>query len=193
MRCSPPRSSRGLCAQGGWSGGFTLAATTYLEDVEPGGGSFTFWPRSHRAVHRFFLERPELIDGSFYVLPEWDNGGWSMMYEGEEYSRGLDVGEATEFIGEKGDVILWHNFLCHTGSTNVRKGKPRMGIFSRWHHKELHMGSPHNIEPPDFEPLDSELRQTQLRYETPTELFKMWSAETREATAPATATATARL
>ena len=23
---------------GGWSGGFTLAATTYLEDVEPGGG-----------------------------------------------------------------------------------------------------------------------------------------------------------
>ena len=53
---------------GGSSGGFQLAATTSLEDVEHGGGGFTFRPRSHMAVHRFFLKRPELINGSFYVL-----------------------------------------------------------------------------------------------------------------------------
>jgi hypothetical protein len=66
-------------------------------------GGFTFWPRSHRAVHRFFRKRPELIDGSFYVLPEWGDGAWSIMYDREEYNYGLDVGGATEFIGRKGD------------------------------------------------------------------------------------------
>ena len=106
------------------------------------------------------------------------------MYDGEEYGAGLDVGEATEFIGDKGDVILWHNFTCHTGSTNVRKAKPRMGIFSRWHHVDMHMGPPNNVEPPDFEPLDSPLRKEQLRYETPEDLWKMWSDECRAASRP---------
>ena len=103
------------------------------------------------------------------------------MYEGEEYAHGLDVGGATEFTGARGDIILWHNFMCHTGSTNVRKGKPRMGIFSRWQNTEMHLGPPNNVEPPDFEPLDSPLRKEQIRYETPTDLWKMWSAETRAA------------
>ena len=52
---------------GGWSGGFTIAATTYLDDVKQGGGGFYFFPRSHRAVHQFFLRNPEQIDGSFYI------------------------------------------------------------------------------------------------------------------------------
>ena len=52
---------------GGWSGGFTIAATTYLDDVQPGGGCFYFFPNSHRAVHQFFLRNPEQIDGSFYI------------------------------------------------------------------------------------------------------------------------------
>jgi hypothetical protein len=30
---------------GGWSGGFSLAATTYLDESTHGGGCFTFWPR----------------------------------------------------------------------------------------------------------------------------------------------------
>jgi hypothetical protein len=42
------------------------------------------------------------------------------------------------------------------------------------------MGPPDNIEPPDFESLDSPLRK-QLRYETPADLWKMWSAETAAA------------
>lgn len=56
-----------------------------------------------------------------------------------------------------------------------------MGIFSRWHNVEMHMGPPSNIEPPDFEPLDSPLRQEELRYETPSDLWKMWSDKTRAA------------
>ena len=109
---------------GGWSGGFSLAATTYLADVEHGGGGFTFWPRSHRAVHKYFLQRPAEIDGSFYIREDWDQKAWSMFYdqplEGDSWD--FEPGPATEFTGQVGDVVLWHNFMCHTGSTNVRKG-----------------------------------------------------------------------
>ena len=50
---------------GGWSGGFMLGATTYMDDVEPGGGGFVYWPRSHGPVQAYFREHPEQIDGSF--------------------------------------------------------------------------------------------------------------------------------
>ena len=50
---------------GGWSGGFMLGATTYMDDVEPGGGGFVYWPRSHEPVQAYFREHPEQIDGSF--------------------------------------------------------------------------------------------------------------------------------
>ena len=141
---------------GGWSGGFQLAATTYLADVDHKGGGFTFWPKSHLAVHRYFCEHPHEIDGSFYAREDWDAQGWGLMYKGE----GADfVGEATEFLGQRGDVVLWHNFTCHTGSTNCTPGRPRLGIFSRWHNSDMHMGPPNNVEPPDFEPLDSRLRK----------------------------------
>jgi hypothetical protein len=161
---------------GGWSGGFSLAATTYLEDVEHAGGCFTYWPRSHKAVHQFFLRHPEQIDGSFYVREDWDSKGWRMMYEDPSLGD-WDVGEATEFVGRVGDVIFWHNFLVHTGSSNMRRGAPRLGLFSRWHHAE--MKQPTAIQPPDFEPLDSPRRSEELRYETPRDLWKMWSVQCR--------------
>ena len=95
----------------------------------------------------------------------------------------------------------WHNFLCHGGSTNSRTS-PRLGVFSRWHHKDMHLSPP--VEPPDFEvrlsasvaplqlhqrpnprlafqPLDSEVRKEQLRYYTPDDLWEMGSDETRAA------------
>ena len=39
---------------GGWSGGFMLGATAYLEDVEDGGGAFVYWPQSHPYDPRYF-------------------------------------------------------------------------------------------------------------------------------------------
>ena len=42
----------------------------------------------------------------------------------------------------------WHNFLCHGGSTNARSS-PRLGVFSRWQHTDMHLSPP--VEPPDFE------------------------------------------
>ena len=74
---------------GGWSGGFTLGMTTLLSDVRHAGGAFIVWPRSHRAVHRYFLAHPEQIDGSFQASQGW--GGWGSLYRDERWSHGLAV------------------------------------------------------------------------------------------------------
>ena len=41
-----------------------MGAITYLEDVDPEGGAFFFWPRSHLAMHRYMCAHPErIVDG----------------------------------------------------------------------------------------------------------------------------------
>ena len=109
----------------GWSGGFMLGATTYMYDVQPGGGAFTYWPKSHLTTHTHFLEHPTHIDGSFRDTEGW---GWEIFSDqSPEPPR--------EFIAKAGDVIFWHCFLCHTGSANVHD-IPRFGIFARWSYRE---------------------------------------------------------
>ena len=51
-------------SQRGWAGGFMLGMTCYVTDVEEQGGAFTLWPRSHAAVHRYFRDEPQRLDGS---------------------------------------------------------------------------------------------------------------------------------
>lgn len=113
---------------GGWSGGFMLGATAYLEDVSHGGGAFTYWPQSHLPVHRYFLDNPKHIDGSFRDRDDWEERNWGMF--SDEAPQG-----PVEWIAKAGDLILWHCFLCHTGSANISQ-RPRQAVFSRWHHQD---------------------------------------------------------
>lgn len=97
----------------------------------------------------------------------------------------------------------------HGSSTNARR-KPRLGVFSRWHHADMYLPQP--VEPPDFEvcpvasvdpsfsiygpsderwdcacmsqPLGSPAREQEKRYYTPVDLWEMWSDECRAASAP---------
>lgn len=104
-----------------------IGATTYLYDVDSGGGTFVYWPCSHRDAHRYFLDFPDQIEGTFREIPEWDEHNW-----------GIFQRDATkppqEFIAKAGDVILWHGWLSHSGSANIQES-PRIGLFSRWTHK----------------------------------------------------------
>lgn len=109
----------------GWGGGFMLGATTYLEDVEAGGGGFYYWPDSHLPVQQYFRQHPEQIDGSFRERGDWEEKGWALFSDDSP-------SPPQEFTGAAGDVILWHYFLCHTGSPNINQ-RPRQGVFSRWH------------------------------------------------------------
>ena len=62
----------------GWSGGFMLGATAYIDDVEPRGGGFVYWPRSHGPVQAYFREHPEQIDGTFQDRDDWGERQWGL-------------------------------------------------------------------------------------------------------------------
>jgi hypothetical protein len=130
---------------GGWSGGFMLGATTYLEPVEEQGGGFVYWPQSHHGVHDFFREFPKQLDGSFTDRDDWEERKWAMFSE-------RTPTEPVEFTGEAGDTILWHCFLCHGGSMNVRS-RPRQAVFSRWHRSD----------------------REEMKYDVPEDLWKYWA------------------
>ena len=122
-----------------------LGATAYLEDVEEEGGAFIYWPQSHLTTHQYFLEHPSHIDGSFTEREDWNERNWRVFSD-------LSPQGPEQFTAQPGDVIFWHCFLCHTGSTNIRR-RPRLGLFSRWHHT------------------DREL----MRYDVPEDLWKYWA------------------
>jgi hypothetical protein len=105
-----------------------VGATTYLYDTEPGGGNYVYWPASHNLAHRYFRQYPDRIEGTFRETPEWDERGWGIFSDdGPEPAR--------EFVARAGDVILWHGWLCHSGSSNLNK-LPRVGFFARWTHDD---------------------------------------------------------
>ena len=100
-----------------------IGATTYLYDVEPHGGGFMFWPDSHHPAHRYFLQHPEQVDGSFRDIDGW---GWHEFREGAPR-------DPIEFASTAGSVVLWHSYLSHGGSMNVNPA-PRCALFARWGH-----------------------------------------------------------
>ena len=55
-----------------------IGATTYLYDVDSGGGAFVYWPCSHQDAHRYFLEFPDQIEGTFRETPEWKEHNWGI-------------------------------------------------------------------------------------------------------------------
>ena len=79
---------------------------------------------------------------SFYDIKDWD---WHVLSD-------LSPEGPREFIGGAGDVVLWHAFLCHTGSVNV-KDVPRFGLFARYSHK----------------------KREEIKYEIPEDLWKYWA------------------
>ena len=127
---------------GGWSP-FMLGATTYLYDVEPGGGAFRFLARKPPVNTQILpCQYPEQIDGSFYDIKDW---GWHVLSD-------LSPEGPREFVGAAGDVVLWHAFLCHTGSANIRE-IPRFGIFARYSHQ----------------------KREEIKHEIPEDLWKYWA------------------
>ena len=82
-----------------------LRFTTYLDDVQPMGGGLMLWPRSHKAVHRYFHQRPREIDGSFQLTDAFADRGWQILYDGSVVDNGDGVGPPTEFAGEP--CLVW--------------------------------------------------------------------------------------
>lgn len=123
---------------------FMIGATTYLYDVEPGGGAFIYWPGSHHTAHQYFLEHPSHVDGSFMEIKDFS---WDV------FCDNITTG-GREFVAKAGDVVLWHSYLTHNGSTNASE-IPRIALFARWnHHRHL---------------------EKSFRFEVPQDLWKYWA------------------
>ena len=109
----------------GWAP-FMLGFTTYLYDVEPGGGAFIYWPGSHLSTHAYFHKHPEQVDGSYRNVP----GG------GEHLFTDIAPRPPREFTARAGTVLLWHAYLGHTGSPNVTSF-PRFAVIVRYAHNRV--------------------------------------------------------
>lgn len=154
-----------------WTGGLFLNAVTYVENVNPQGGAFTYWPGSHLPVHRFFNRHPNTIDGSFANMEGWGVAaaeGRPSFYEDEPSA--MIKGQGTEFIGKAGDVLLWHKFLAHSASKNNCATSPRIALICRWAHVDLYVPNRPGEKAgrtsyaTHIEPLDSPRRKSELRY-----------------------------
>ena len=79
-----------------------ISLTGVIAPIPPGGGCFTVWPRTHRAVYEVFskLEGQERHRVYHEKL--------------EEFNTQTPV----EACGEAGDILFWHNLLGHTGGHN---------------------------------------------------------------------------
>jgi len=132
-------------AYGGYWAPFMIGATTYLYDVEPKGGAFIFWPDSHHVAHRYFRQNPTQVDGSFMKK---EGFSWDVFCDNPKTG-------GQEFVADAGDVVLWHSYLTHNGSTNVNDS-PRMALFARWPHYQ-------------------QRQSTEFRYEIPEDLWKYWA------------------
>jgi hypothetical protein len=98
---------------------FTIASAVYFDEVEPRGGGFTVWPRSHRLTEAYFADRTY----GDYVA---DSGAL----------HDLDLGPAFEITGGPGTLVLWHHNIVHGAAPNHSE-RIRMAGFQRIAHRDI--------------------------------------------------------
>ena len=181
----------------GWGGGFMAIFAVLLWDVDsPRGGGTAYWPRSHMANHRYFLEHPEQFDGSYMFTEPVKSGGHRALLEGDP-----SVGELVCMTGQAGDAVLFHGLTTHIGSANAAGSRqPRVTQFARYCHLKMREQAPmvmfpnkdgtpwspperdaNELEDPDpkvpgFLPQDHPDRKLE-RYDVPENLWKYWGPD----------------
>lgn len=173
----------------GWGGGFMAFFAVLLFDVSsPTGGGTAYWPRSHRANHRYFLEHPDQFDGSYLFNEPVKSGGHIALVEADP-----TVGDVVCMTGRAGDAMLLHGLTTHNNSQNAAGSRqPRVTQFARYSHKEMRQqapmvmfpdkdGTPFSPDGPDdartgFLPLDHPGREMS-RYDVPENLWKHWAPQ----------------
>ena len=104
----------------------------YLEDVKPQCGAMFAWPGSHRAVHRYFCQKPHLIQsggrvGGAGARAERPVGPHAALREECGYDEA-----PVEVTMQAGDALFWHHFLVHNSSMNASR-QTRQGLIARWY------------------------------------------------------------
>lgn len=116
-----------------------LAAWIALEDIDPDSGPFEFVPASHKwgilsreRVQRFMT----LKDVRSPMWPKRSEQVLNGVFEELIAERGL---ESKQFIGKKGDVLIWHTCLAHRGTEPRDRTLKRKALIC--HYTALSRGS----------------------------------------------------
>lgn len=93
----------------------------YVTPVRPAGAAFMYWPGSHHASWRYFRRIPEdyLARGT-----RGQDAVFRLLTEEIET-------KPVEFVGEAGDLLVWHPLLLHSASVN-HSAITRIAIIGRW-------------------------------------------------------------
>jgi len=122
--------------------GWYLAAWTALEDIHPDCGPFEFVPGSHRwptlrqeKVRSFLPPLYARARGQQHDYGHWAE--WSQDFVSAAVARQIEETglKAEQFLGKKGDVLLWHACLAHRGGRPRVPGASRRALIS--HYSEI--------------------------------------------------------
>ena len=111
--------------------GHYVAVWMALDRISPDAGPFQFV----RGSHRWPLIRQQKIlelldhDGSDPNWPTWSERLLTPFFEREIARREVPV---EDFLGERGDVLIWHSRLLHRGSLPTRPGAERRSLISHY-------------------------------------------------------------
>jgi Phytanoyl-CoA dioxygenase (PhyH) len=119
--------------------GSYLAVWTALDTIDPNSGPFEFFPGSHKWR---VLNQKKIRD----KLPEFeaaqrgqpgDQGHWASYSQdfvsqaSEVYAKSMG-GQVKQFLGKRGDVLIWHSCLLHRGSEPKVPGTLRKSLIAHY-------------------------------------------------------------
>lgn len=93
----------------------------YLSDVRERGGAFMYWPGSHHIAWDYFRRNPE----------DYLSRGTRSQDQTFAILKREMQGNPVEFVGNAGDLLIWHSLIFHSASVNKRP-ETRIAMLGRW-------------------------------------------------------------
>jgi hypothetical protein len=103
-----------------------------LDDVDPDSGPFEYIPGSHQWP---LLRREKvraLLPVSEILRRDWAKRTERFVVPAIEAEINRRDAKACQFIGKRGDVLIWHGRLLHRGSKPKRPGTVRKGLICHY-------------------------------------------------------------
>jgi hypothetical protein len=119
--------------------GSYLAMWAALDKISPDSGPFEFIPGSHRwptltqeKVKAHLPPEQAAEDGQPGQSGHWARYSEKMIHDATLEYISRKGGEVKRFLGEKGDVLIWHGCLLHRGSKPTQPGAVRKSLIAHY-------------------------------------------------------------
>jgi hypothetical protein len=129
-----------------------------LEGILPDAGPFEYVPGSHRWGQLDQAQVRALIPADERDLPSWPRSSETILTPVVE-AKIAEAGAAVrQFLGERGDVLIWHSKLVHRGSRPNIQGLRRRALIAHYsgitRRPDMPDAIPHRKTTEDGEPID---------------------------------------